>query len=108
MISFYFFACAGRVFIITFGTPIAGEIYSLECSTGGTVATFHWLGPPNGQTPIINDSSVIISSNYSSSQLLFWPLQQSHDGPYSCHAITDEFEDNMLSSEPVEVHVKSR
>jgi hypothetical protein len=89
----------GRTFITAFGTSIAGESYSLECSTGGTEATFHWLGSA------INDSSVLISSNLSSSQLLFQPLQQFHDGPYSCRAITDE---DTLLSEPIEISVKSK
>jgi hypothetical protein len=89
----------GRVFITAFGSYIAGESYSLECSTGGTEATFHWLGSA------IKDSSVLISSNLSSSQLLFQPLQQSHDGPYSCRAITDEA---TISSEPIEITVKGK
>ena len=92
---------AGRAFITTIGSPIAGENYSLECSTDGTVAIFHWL------SPVVNDSSesVFISSNLSSSQLLFRPLQQSHDGPYSCRAITDE---DTLLSEPIEISVKGK
>ena len=85
------------------GSPIAGENYTLECSTGGIVATFEWFGPPNGSTPIVNTSSVItIISNLSTSQLQFRPLQQSHNGSYSCCAITDE---DTLTSEPTEISV---
>ena len=73
--------------------------YTLECSTGGTEATFHWLGS------VVNNSSISISSNLSSSQLLFQPLQQSHDGPYSCRATTD---DDTLSSDPIEINVKGK
>ena len=87
----------GRAFVTTTGSLIAGESYSLECSTGGTVALFHWL------SPVVNDSSVFITSNLSSSQLLFRPLQQSHDGSYSCRAMTDE---DTLMSEPIEISVK--
>ncbi len=91
----------GRAFITAFGSSVAGESYSLECSTGGTEATFHWLDSES----IINDSSVLISSNLSSSQLLFQPLQQFHDGSYSCRAITDE---DTLLSEPIEISVKGK
>ena len=91
----------GGAFITAFGSSIAGESYTLECSTGGTEATFlnHWLGS------VVNDSSISISSNLSSSQLLFQPLQQSHDGPYSCRATTD---DDTLSSDPIEINIKGK
>ena len=87
------------MFIAAFGSSIAGESYTLECSTSGTEATFHWLGSD------VNDSSVSISSNLSLSQLLFQPLQQSHDGPYSCRATTDE---DTLLSEPIEIIVEGK
>ena len=99
MICTKIYVLVGRAFITAFGSSIAGESYTLECSTGGTEATFHWLGSD------VNDSSVLISSNLSSSQLLFQPLQQSHDGPYSCRATTDE---DTLLSEPIEINVKGK
>ena len=98
-------AHAGRVFIKTFGSLIGGEKYSLECFTGETAATFLWLSP--GQP--VNESSVFTSSNSSTSQLLHVhvvrPLQQSHNGLYSCSATTDV---DTLLSEPVEINVKGK
>ena len=92
------------VFITPHGSPIAGESYTLECSAGGAMTTFEWLGPPDGRTQVVNSSSIIIiSDNYSStSQLQFSPLQQSHSGSYLCRALTDA---DTLSSEPVEINV---
>lgn len=85
------------------GSSIAGENYTLECSTGGIVVTFEWLGPPNASAPVVNASSVItIISNLSTSQLQFRPLQQSHNGSYTCYAVSDE---DTLSSEPIEISV---
>ena len=92
-----------RVFITpTSGSPTAGENYSLECSAYGTMAIFEWLGPPNGRTSVVNTSSITISFNSTTSQLQFWPLQQSHNGSYSCRAITDE---ETLFSEPIQISV---
>ena len=92
------------VFITPLGFPIAGESYTLECSAGGAMATFEWLGSPDGRTQVVNSSSITINSDNSSatSQLQFRPLQQSHNGSYSCRAVTDE---DTLSSEPVEINV---
>ena len=69
------------------------------------MATFEWLGPPDGRTSVINSSSIMINSNSSTSQLQFRPLQQSHSGSYLCRAMTDE---DTLSSEPVEINVKGK
>ena len=80
---------ANRV-VTLLGSPIAGESYTLEYSTDDPLAVFEWLGPPDGRTPIISGSSLVIISNSSSSQLQFRPLQQSHSGSYSCRATTHE------------------
>ena len=85
------FFCIDGVLITPFqGSTTAGENYTLECSTGGAIATFEWLGPPDGRTPVVNSSSVTIISNSSSSQLQFRPLQHSHNGSYSCRTTTHE------------------
>ena len=65
------------------------------------MAIFEWMGPPDGSRTLTN-SSVTISSNSTSSQLQFSPLQQSHSGSYSCHAATNE---GTRSSEPIQIHV---
>ena len=76
--------------IIASGSPIAGESYTLECSAGGSEGTFQWLGPPDGRTPVIENSPrVTITSNTVSSQLQFRPVQQSDNGSYSCSATVD-------------------
>ena len=67
--------------VTLFGSPTAGETYTLEYSTGNSAALFEWLGPPDGRTPVTySGSSLTISSDSSRSQLQFRPLQQSHDG----------------------------
>ena len=90
------------VSITPIGVPIAGENYTLECSTGGSMATFQWMGPPHSRTPVANSSSihVTIIPNSFTSQLQFLPLQQSHNGSYSCHAMTPE---SSLLSQPMEI-----
>ena len=93
---------ADVVFITPLGSPIAGESYTLECSAGGSMPTFEWLGPPNGGTQIVNNSFITISSNSSTSQLQFRPLQQSYNGSYLCRASTDV---DTLTSEPVHISV---
>ena len=98
-----FFMHTGRVSLTAHGFPIAGESYSLECSAGESTATFQWLGPPDGRTPIVNSEVIAIGSNSSTSHLQFQPLQQLHSDLYSCHASTDE---EILSSEPIEIRVK--
>ena len=88
------------------GSSIAGENYTVECSIGGTVATFEWLviGPDN-RTLLVDSSFFAISSNSSTSQLQFRPLQQFHNGSYSCRATTDE---ETLSSVPIEISVNCK
>ena len=71
------------------------------------MATFEWLGPPDGRTPIVNSNSVTIISNYSASQLQFRPLQQSHNGSYYCHAVINDRE-STGSSPPLELSVASK
>ena len=73
------------------GSPIAGESYTLECSAGGSEGTFQWLkGPPDGRTPVVENSPrVTITSNAVSSQLQFRPVQQSDNGSYSCNGTID-------------------
>ena len=94
-----------RVSLRADGSPVAGDSYSLECSAGNYVARFQWLGPPDGRTPVVNGGTdtIIIISNSSTSQLQFRPLQQSHNGSYSCRAVTNG--DNLLSH-PIEIHAK--
>ena len=83
--------------------PIAGESYTLECSAGGSEGTFQWLGPPDGRTPVVENSPrVTITSNAVSSQLQFRPVQQSDNGSYSCSAATNGL---TLSSEYVMISV---
>ena len=67
--------------------PTAGESYTLECSTHTSEGTFQWLGPPDGRTPLDdNSSSVNIVSTVTMSQLQFRPIGQSDNGAYSCSA----------------------
>ena len=88
----------GVIFITPSGSSVAGEIYTLECSVGGSMATFQWLGPPDGRTPVVSSGLVTISSTPSTSQLQFRPAQQSDNGSYSCSATVDGL---TLSSESV-------
>ena len=82
---------AGETSFKSFGFPIAGEIYALEYSVGNYTATFEWLGPPDGGTQIVvNSETMTISSTSNSSRLEFRPIQQSHNGLYSCRATTEE------------------
>ena len=80
------FSVGGISTSIPSDTPIAGESHTLECSAGGSEGTFQWLkGPPDGRTPVIENSPrVTITSNAASSQLQFRPVQQSDNGTYSC------------------------
>ena len=85
------------------GSPTAGEAYTLVCSAGGSTATFQWLGPPDGMTPVdISGSAISIASNSTTSQLQFMPLQQSHNGSYTCSVSTDG---QNLNSNPVIISV---
>ena len=86
------------------GSPIAGENYTLECSAGNSqVQSFQWLGPPDGRTPIAENSPrPSISSTSTLSQLQFVPLQQSDNGSYSCSATVDG---ETLLSDSVNVRV---
>ena len=73
------------------------------------MATFEWLaiaGPEN-RTSLVNSSFIRVSASTdsSTSQLQFRPLQQSHNGLFSCSAITDE---DTLLSEPMEINVKGK
>ena len=38
------------------GSPVAGESYTLECLAGGSEGVFQWLGPPDGRTPVVENS----------------------------------------------------
>ena len=84
------------------GSPTAGENYTLECSAGGSEGTFQWLGPPDGRTPVVSSGSVTITSTSTTSQLQFRPLQQSHNGSYSCSTSSGG---QTLSSEPIDISV---
>ena len=90
--------------IIPSDPPIAGESYTLVCSTGGSQAeSFQWLGPPDGRTPVVESRSrLIIITDATSSQLQFMPTQQSDNGSYSCSATTNGL---SLTSEPVMISV---
>ena len=92
-----------RVSVTTSSSPIAGESYFLKCLAGEPLATFQWLGPPDGRTPVVNTTSLIIISNSSTSQLQFRPLQQSHNGSYSCRTTANE---STISSQAIEIRVK--
>ena len=81
------------------GSPVAGESYTLECTAGGSEGTFQWLGPPDGRTPVASSGSITTSTT---SQLQFRPLQQSHNGSYSCNASVDGL---ALLSDLVDVSV---
>ena len=95
---------ADRISLTRHGSPIAGESYILQCSAGESQTIFEWLlGPPNGRIPLANSSSLTITFNSSSSRLQFRPLQQSHNGSYSCSAVAG---DDTLLSQPIQIHVK--
>ena len=100
----YFLSVGGVSIIIPSDPPIAGESYTLECSTGGSQAdSFQWLGPPDGRTPVVGNSPrLTISSASTSSQLQFRPVQQSDIGSYSCSATVGGL---TLASEPVAITV---
>ena len=66
------------------------------------MGTFHWLGPPDGMTPVASDGSVTISSNSTASQVRFRPLKQSHNGSYSCRISTSG---QNISSHPLDIIV---
>ena len=85
-------------------SSIAGENYTLECSAGGSEGIFQWLkGPPDGRTPVVENSPrVDIASNSISSQLQFSPVQQSDNGSYSCNATVNG---SALISGPVTIAV---
>ena len=68
----------------------------------GSTRTFHWLGPPDGMTPVVSNGSVTINSNSITSQLQFRPLRQSHNGSYSCRVSSGG---RNLSSEPLDIRV---
>ena len=88
---------------MTSGSLVAGESYTLECSAGGSEGTFQWLkGPPNGRTLVISSGSVTISSNSTTSQLQFRPIQQSNNGSYFCNITIGGV---ALLSEPVVISV---
>ena len=86
------------------GSLIAGESYTLVCSTGGSEAErFQWLGPPDGMTLVVESSPRLnITSSATTSQLQFTPVGQSDDGSYSCNATVGDI---TLSSEPVMIDV---
>ena len=84
------------------GSPIAGESYTLECSTGASVGTFQWLGPPDGRTPVVNSGSITTSSSSTTSRLQFRPVQQSNNGSYICSATVNGL---IIVSEPVVIVV---
>ena len=73
--------------------------YFLECSADEPIATlnFQWLRPSDGRTPLVSSSSVTTNSTYSTSQLHFRSLQQSHNGLCSCHTTINETESTFLS-----------
>ena len=83
-------------------SPIAGEAYTLVCSAGGSTATFQWLGPPDGMTPVDSSSTISIGSNSTTSLLQFMPLQQSHNGSYTCSVSTGG---QNLNSNPIIITV---
>ena len=93
---------ADRVSVTANGPSTAGEGYILECSAGEPRTTFQWLGPPDGRTPVVSSRSrsIAIVSNSSTSQLQFRPLQQSHNGSYSCRTTTN---DSAILSQPIEI-----
>ena len=85
-------------------SPIAGEIFSLECSLNGMSdsATFQWLkGSPDNRTQLTSDSSLTIISTSSVSELLFSPLRASHGGLYTCQVTVEE----ATIEETTSVHV---
>ena len=72
------------------------------------MATFEWLAMgPDNRTSLVNSSFIRVSASTdsSTSQLQFRPLQQSHNALFSCSAITDE---DTLLSEPMEINVKGK
>ena len=97
-----YFYIGGVSISIPSDPPIAGESYTLECSAGGSEGTFQWLGPPNGRIPVVNSGSITISSNSTTSQLQFRPVQQSDNGSYSCSATTNGL---TMSTESVVISV---
>ena len=70
--------------ITTFGTTIAGENYTLDCSVNGNSASIQWLDESG--TPVTNRGTRTITTSSSRSQLLFTPLYQSHGRTYTCNA----------------------
>ena len=94
--------------IATSGTLIAGNSFTLKCSVNGInePVGFQWLGPPNNQTLMTDQSnSRTVSTNSTVALLQFSPLQASHSGLYTCQAtVRDTVVEESIS---VEVNRKS-
>ena len=67
------------------GVNTAGDTYTLECYVNGTKSTIiQWLDEQG--TPVFSDGSRAITNSTPGSFLHFSPLQQSHEGIYTCSA----------------------
>ena len=67
------------------GSPMAGEIYSLECSATvsgtGDVPSYQWLvGPSDNRAQLSSGNSITVNSN----MVQFSTLRTSHGGIYTC------------------------
>ena len=93
---------AFSISVITSGTEIAGENYTLNCSITVTeevvdTLTAHWSGTGvhmDGVTA--TNVSILTQGNFSTFtiDLTFTPLRQSHDGDYTCRADLATFIDS--------------
>ena len=88
--------------IISSGTAIAGESYSLECTVTVTGSNdqpmITWLMGPNMIT-----SGVVTKFNGGMSTLTFNPLSASHAGTYTCRATLG----SAMDSAPTTITVQS-
>ena len=69
------------------GVNLTGENFTLECSVSGTnvLAAFQWS---NGRGDLDNNArDITISAADTTSNLHFAPLQQRHEGTYTCNVI---------------------
>lgn len=70
------------------GSITAGDVYTLECSANGALATFQWFDKSGNQVTN-GDGTRMVTTSPLSSWLQFSPLHLSHGGNYTCYATVE-------------------